>query len=88
MMEARAISWLLAQLPLVMIILSPDEWWLWLRKGKPPVTVFKRMRNDWIFSLNEGNYPNICVRPGFFYLAFRMGRPFRFWWKSKAYGLD
>jgi hypothetical protein len=31
---------------------------------------------------NEGNFPNIAVRPGFIYVAVWLFRPFRWHWKA------
>lgn len=58
----------------------------WLRPSGLPLWVHKRFPDgSWAISFNEGNFPNFCIRPGFFYVGVWLRRPFRWHWMSKEF---
>jgi hypothetical protein len=55
----------------------------WLRPVKSPLWGWEYTSpREWMLTCNEGNCPNITIRPGFFYVAVWLFRPFRWHWKA------
>jgi hypothetical protein len=60
----------------------------WLRPCKTPLWDWGYTdRFNWHFYSNEGNFPNIAIRPGFIYVAIWLGRPFRWHWMADWFQL-